>query len=97
MAANEFLLDVFVVDAGGRMTYFNGEASPARVTLASAKMVRAALAAEVNGSKRMYGYVSDQLAWAEDLVAFGHDLGSYCSFLLQRTVDGDGNPVETYQ
>jgi len=90
---NEFYLDVFIVDAGGRMTFFNGEASPARVELASAKVVRAALAAEVDGSKRMYGYVNDHLAWAEDMVAFGHDLGSYASFLLTRTVDGDGNAV----
>jgi hypothetical protein len=93
MAANEFALDVFMVDAGGRMTYFNGDASPARVILASAKIIRAALAAEVDGSKRMYGYVNDHLAWAEDIVAFGHELSSYASFLLARTVDGDGNPV----
>ena len=90
---NEFYLDIFIVDAGGRMTFFNGEATPGRIELASAKMVRAALAAEVNGSKRMYGYINDHLAWAEDLVAFGHDLGSYASFFLHRTVDGDGNPV----
>jgi len=90
---NEFYLDIFIVDAGGRMTFFNGEATPGRIELASAKMVRAALAAEVNGSKRMYGYINDHLAWAEDLVAFGHDLGSYASFFLHRAVDGDGNPV----
>jgi hypothetical protein len=90
---NEFYLDIFIVDAGGRMTFFNGEATPGRIELASAKMVRAALAAEVNGSKRMYGYINDHLAWAEDLVAFGHDLGSYASFFLHRTVDGDGNEV----
>jgi hypothetical protein len=89
----EFALDVFITDAGGRLMYFNGEASPARVELATAKIIRAQLAAEVDGSKRMYGYISDQLAWAEDLVAFGHDLGSYASFLLKRVVDGDGNPV----
>ena len=94
---NEFYLDVFIVDAGGRMTFFNGEAAPARIELASAKVVRAALAAEVDGSKRMYGYINDHLAWAEDLVAFGHDLGSYASFFLHRTIDGDGNPVTSDQ
>jgi len=93
MAGNEFALEVFIVDADGRMTFFNGEASPARVILASAKTVRSALASEVDGSKRMFGYVNDHLAWAEDMVAFGHELGSYASFFLERTVDGDGNPV----
>jgi hypothetical protein len=93
MQASEYFLDVFMADGGGRLTYFNGEASPARIQLASAKMIRAQLAAEVNGSKRMYGFVDGQLAWAEDLVAFGHELSNYSSFLLTRTVDGDGNPI----
>jgi len=87
LASNEFPLEVFIADAAGRMTYFNGFASPARVELASAKLVRAATAADVKGSKRMFGFVGGQLAWAEDLVAFGHDLSSYASALLTRVAD----------
>lgn len=93
MATNEFQLEVFVANADGRLMYFNGFGAPARIELASAKVVRAALADDIAGSKRMYGYVQDQLAWAEDLVAYGHDLGSYLSALLVRTIDGDGNPT----
>lgn len=91
LASNEFPLEVFIADASGRMTFFNGFASPARVELASAKLVRAATAADVVGSKRMYGFVQGQLAWAEDLVAFGHDLSSYASALLQRVDESDAS------
>jgi len=93
MANNEFQLEVFVAMSDGRMMFFNGYAAPARVELASAKVIRSALSDDIVGSKRMYGYVQDQLAWAEDIVAYGHELGSYVSALLLRTVDGNGAPV----
>jgi len=93
LASNEFPLEVFIADASGRMTFFNGFASPARIELASAKLVRAATAADVAGSKRMYGFVAGQLAWAEDLVAFGYDLSSYASALLTRVDQEDAGQV----
>ena len=95
MASNEFQIEVFVATSDGRLMFFNGDAIPARVELASAKVVRSALSDDIAGSKRMYGYVQDQLAWAEDWVAYGHELGSYFSALLTRTVDGDGKPITT--
>ncbi|MPV37226.1 FABP family protein [Georgenia subflava] len=77
-------LEVLVADPAGQISVYVGAVRGPRIDLATDAVVRTATAAEVTGATRMYGLVQQDLLWAMDLAAFGHELQSYASGRLSR-------------
>jgi len=77
-------LEVVVADPSGHLSVYVGAVRGPRIELATDAVVRTATAAEVTGATRMYGLVEQDLMWAMDLAAFGHELQTYASGRLSR-------------
>jgi len=71
-----------------------GEARDGRYELASDAVLRTATAKEVTATRRLYGLVDGDLAYAMDLAAVGHPLTPHLSARLVRlpAIPGKGRP-----
>jgi hypothetical protein len=81
-AANE--LEVLLAHPTGIAEIYVGEVAFNKIELATDVVARTQTAKEVNGLKRLYGKVEDDLAYAIDMAAQGHPLQPHLSARLQR-------------
>lgn len=77
-------LELLLAHPTGFAEVWYGEAEDARFELVTDAVVRTESAKEVNGGKRLYGYVEGDLLYAYDMAAMGHPLQPHLWARLQR-------------
>jgi hypothetical protein len=83
-AQPERQLEVVLAHPSGIVEVYVGEATFSKIELATDVVARTESAKEVTGSKRLYGKVDDDLAYAIDMAAVGQALQSHLSARLHR-------------
>lgn len=83
-AQGGFDVEVSILHPGGVSELYLGQASSARVDLATDAVMRSSTAKEHTASTRMYGLVEGHLLWAWDIAALGRPLTSHASARLAR-------------
>lgn len=77
-------LEVLLAHPTGIVEVFTGEHAFHKIELGSDVVARTETAWEVTASKRLYGKVADDLAYAIDMAAVGHPMQAHASARLRR-------------